>query len=220
MNYFAHGRRFLDDPYFLAGTAIPDWLNVADRRVRMRQKHALALIHDEDPRVASIARGVAQHHADDDWFHRTAAFNELSWSFTVLIRDALPKDDGLRPSFLGHVLVELLLDAALIAEAPEQLEAYYAALGAVEPGIVEETVNRAAPRTTDALAPLIPRFVASRFLFDYLDDSRLLLRLNNVLSRVKLAQLPESFAALLPEVRRRVTLRKDDLLTGGGRPVG
>ena len=33
MNYFAHGVRFLEDPYFLAGTAVPDWLSVVDRRV-------------------------------------------------------------------------------------------------------------------------------------------------------------------------------------------
>ena len=28
MNYFAHAIRFLDDPYFLSGTALPDWLSV------------------------------------------------------------------------------------------------------------------------------------------------------------------------------------------------
>ena len=36
MNYFAHGHRFVDDPYFLAGTAVPDWLSVVDRKVRVR----------------------------------------------------------------------------------------------------------------------------------------------------------------------------------------
>ena len=32
MNYFAHALPFLDRPYFVAGTAVPDWLTVADRR--------------------------------------------------------------------------------------------------------------------------------------------------------------------------------------------
>ena len=40
MNYFAHGYAFLDDPYFLAGTAVPDWLSVIDRRMRARSKLA------------------------------------------------------------------------------------------------------------------------------------------------------------------------------------
>ncbi len=53
MNYFAHGYRFIDDPYFMAGTALPDWLSVADRRVRIRPKHLLGgAAEDGDPRFA------------------------------------------------------------------------------------------------------------------------------------------------------------------------
>ena len=48
MNYFAHAYRFLDDPYFAAGTGVPDWLAVADRNVRVRQKHAEPLTEDPD----------------------------------------------------------------------------------------------------------------------------------------------------------------------------
>ena len=58
MNYFAHGRTFIDDPYFLAGTAVPDWLCVVDRRVRARSKPASDLIRDSDLRVAAVARAV------------------------------------------------------------------------------------------------------------------------------------------------------------------
>jgi hypothetical protein len=162
--------------------------------------------------VAAVARGVLQHHHDDAWFHRTPAFAELSWSFTVAIRDTLAPDDGLRPSFLGHILVELLLDAALIAEATEELEKYYAALSSIDAGVIQTTVNRAAPRQTERLAPLIPAFVASRFLFDYLDDERLLYRLNGVMARVQLPPLPKSFLALLPAARRRVHEAKERLL--------
>ena len=42
MNYFAHGRHFIDQPYLLAGTAVPDWLNVVDRSVRARPARAAA----------------------------------------------------------------------------------------------------------------------------------------------------------------------------------
>ncbi|MFI4877092.1 MAG: hypothetical protein ACIALR_17190, partial [Blastopirellula sp. JB062] len=123
MNYFAHGRRFLDRPYFLAGTAVPDWLNVVDRKMRARSKLALPHCDSADPYLAEVARGVVQHHYDDDWFHRTSAFGELSWRFTVLIRDQVGADDGLRPSFLGHITVELLLDAELAAQNPGLLSA-------------------------------------------------------------------------------------------------
>ena len=84
--------------------------------------------------MAALARGIARHHADDAWFHTTAAFAELSWRFTARLRDVLAPDEGMRPSFLGHILVEILLDAALIARDPERLERYYEALAAIDPG--------------------------------------------------------------------------------------
>ena len=217
MNYFAHGRSFLGNPYFLAGTATPDWLNVADRRVRVRRTHALALVGDADPRVAAFARGVAQHHHDDDWFHRTAPFAELSWAFTVQIRDALQPDEGLRPSFLGHILVELLLDACLAEEEPRRLDEYYAALASLDPAATQQAISRLATQPTNRIALLVPRFIAERFLYDYLDDGKLLTRLNHVMRRVGLPQLPLSLVELLPAMRDRVRQRKSALLTPDSR---
>jgi hypothetical protein len=212
VNYFAHGFRFIDDPYYLAGTAVPDWLNVTDRRVRARSKHALPLVDDEDPRVAALARGIVQHHRDDGWFHETTEFAQLSWQFTVHVRDALPADDGLRPSFLGHILVEILLDASLIAEHPQRLEAYYRAMAEVDGSLVQATVNRIAPRAAENLGQFVPLFVRERFLWDYLDDGKLCYRLNQVMRRVGLSTLPPAFRDLLPNARRQVTERRQKLL--------
>lgn len=212
MNYFAHGFRFIDDPYFLAGTAVPDWLNVSDRRVRARSKHALTLVGDEDPRVAALVRGIVQHHRDDGWFHESAEFAQLSWKFTADVRDALPADDGLRPSFLGHILVEILLDASLIAENPQQLDEYYRAMAQVDGPLVQATVNRMAPRMAENLGRFVPLFVQERFLWDYLDDGKLCYRLNQVMRRVGLSTLPPAFRDLLPYARQQVTERRNLLL--------
>jgi hypothetical protein len=56
-------------------------------------------------------------------------------------------------------------------------------------------------------------FSRERFLFDYLDDGKLLFRLNQVMRRVGLPVLPASLADLLAELRRDVRLRRLDLLT-------
>jgi hypothetical protein len=213
VNYFAHGWRFVEEPYFLAGTAVPDWLNVVDRKVRVRSKHALLHCDATDPVVAAVARGVAQHHRDDAWFHETASFAELSWGLTVFVRDALAPDPGLRPSFLAHILVEILLDATLIAEDPASLEAYYRAVERLDPEAVQSAVNCLAPTPCERLAEFVAAFCRERFLWDYTDDARLWYRLNQVMRRVKLAPLPEEFRDLLPEARRMVAERKVELLT-------
>lgn len=212
MNYLAHGYRFTDEPHFLAGTAAPDWLSVIDRKMRLRSKHAAQFVEDADPQLAALARGIVQHHRDDEWFHQTTAFNELNLQFAVAIRDALPADDGFRPSFLGHILVELLLDAVLFEEEPARLDRYYAALAAIESVNVQTMINRLATRTSDRIVMLIPRFVSERFLADYSDDGRLLVRLNHVMRRVNLPQLPPKIAELFPAMRQQVRRRRSELL--------
>jgi hypothetical protein len=218
MNYFAHGRPFLSSPYLVAGTAVPDWLGVLDRRVRARSRAARRFLASRDQRVALLAAGIVQHHRDDDWFHRTRAFAELSWQFTAEIRDRLPRDDGLRPSFLGHILVELLLDAELIRRDPPQLDQYYRCLEALDPQLVNWVVDRVAGAPARRLAELIPRFSRERFLYDYADDAKLLFRLNNVMHRVRLPEIPETLCEWFPEARRRVARRCGELLTLAGEP--
>lgn len=212
MNYFAHGSGYAEEPYFLAGTAVPDWLNVVDRKIRVRARHAAPFTEHADPVVSAIAKGVLQHHKDDDWFHRTRAFAELSLQFTVVIRDTLGPDDGLRCHFLGHILVELLLDSELINDDPDLLEGYYDALRSIDAGRIAETVTQMSGRRADGLAYLIPRFISERFLCDYGQDEKLLLRINQVMRRVRLDPLSDQFLKVLPDARQSVRDRRNELL--------
>ena len=197
----------------LAGTAAPDWLNVVDRKCRARERLAAPLVNDADPIVAAVAQGVVQHHRDDAWFHQTLAFNELCLALTVLVRDALPPDPSLRPSFLGHILVELLLDSELIGRHPQQIIDYYAALDALDAEAFAAALDRMTTKPAGSIALLIPRFSAERFLYDYAEDGKLLRRLNAVMRRVHLAELPEDFTQILGTARRMVEPRVDELLT-------
>jgi len=215
MNYFAHGHRFIDRPYFLAGTAVPDWLAVVMRRVKARPQAARELaeaLKGGDTRLAALARGIVQHHEDDARFHGTLAFTELNLAFGRQLREALPEDAGHRPGFLGHILVELLLDAELIAEEPARLEAYYAALESVDPREVARVVHRLIGRDASAVAAFIPRFLSVRFLSDYRADDTMLFRLNQVMRRVGLPRLPASLVEVFPGMRREVAQRKAELL--------
>ena len=214
MNYFAHALPFLDRPNFVAGTAVPDWLTVADRAVRLRSKYVEPFCHDPDRLVAEVAGGVLQHLRDDARFHETRSFAETSLALTARVRDALGGETGLRPAFLGHLLVEILLDAALIADDPGRLTEYYQALDEVDCGLVEAAVNRMAPRPTERLAFFIELFRRQRVLWDYLEDGKLMVRLDQVMRRVGLDDLPDTFAAILPEARKLVAQRKNALLEG------
>ena len=214
MNYFAHAYLFLDDPYFVAGSGVPDWLSVVDRRVRVRIKNARPFENNPNPITASIARGIVRHIEDDARFHGTHAFAALSLDLTGMARDALKADSGFRPSFLGHLLVEVLLDANLIARNPGQLKKYYQVMESVDADLVQETVNRMARGRTERLASLIRGFTEHRVLSDYREDDKLFVRLNQIMRRVRCDVLPEAFCRILPEARRKVNLLTDELLDG------
>jgi hypothetical protein len=113
---------------------------------------------------------------------------------------------------LGHILIEILLDSILIDENPGLLDAYYRAMSEVDSMVVEDAVNRMATSRTERLSLFIPAFTRERFLCDYSDDVRLLRRLNQVMRRVGLPTLPETFMEVLPDARRETADRRRDLL--------
>lgn len=214
MNYFAHAFQRLDDPYLVAGTAVPDWLSVADRQCRVRRRTAEPWLADPDPHVAAVARGVLCHLADDARFHSTRAFAESSLALTGLVRRVLDDDKSFRAGFLGHLLVELLLDATLIARWPDRLAIYQELLDSVDPDEVQRAVNQMARQPSDRLATFIRLFCRERILEDYLEDQRLLVRLDQVMRRVGFAPLPPAFLEVLPEARRLVSSQEKRLLDG------
>ncbi len=163
--------------------------------------------------MAAVAAGVVRHHQDDDWFHRTRAFAELSLALTVSIREQLAGDRGFRPSFLGHILVEILLDGVLIEQDVARLDQYYLVDAVPRPGGGQPGHPPDDDRNRADLPEMIRRFCTERFLYDYLDNAKLLTRLNRVMGRVNLPQLPPSFLSFLPDARRQVSERRDELLT-------
>lgn len=205
MNYLAHGYRFLDRPRFMAGTALPDWLGAADRRSRLRRNAIQDIPGD-------LAAGVRRHMDDDDWFHRTEAFQRSESDLTALVRAAHRDEPRQRAWFFGHILVEMLLDAWLMQEQPALIDAYYDALGVIDaPALVEEATPWLS-RPPERLAWFIDLFRETRFLEGYRTDAELLDRLNGVARRVGLPRLSPGTLSLLPEARRLVYDRAPALL--------
>jgi hypothetical protein len=201
MNYLAHAWVLPEGapPGVVLGCALPDMLSAVDRRAPRLTADAAGRLEAAGER--DLARGVRAHQAADASFHALPAFQEG--------RRLAPALEGVRGFFLGHILLEMLLDAALAGRTPGLTAGFYAALEAVD---LERTV-RACSRATGA--PTDPtrfleaagRFLTMRFLFDYATDDGILLRLGQVLGRAR-QPLGEDGAsrlrASLPDLRDRV----------------
>jgi hypothetical protein len=212
VNYLAHGHRFTDRPYFLAGTALPDWLSVVDRKIRLRQRHLAPHATGDGSLAAELAAGVLQHLHDDAWFHSTPAFYLVSGAIGKRLRGLLTDPDDHRPGFLGHILTEILLDSHLEARHPTAVGGYYAAIDRVDALEVARFVAQFTDQPVEGLARFIPLFQRERILPDYADSSRLCHRLNQVLRRVKLPSLEPTVIPVLDWARELVGGQVDALL--------
>ena len=81
------------------------------------------------------------------------------------------------------------------------------------PTTIERCVNAITGKPTDRLADVIRRFVESQFLYDYLDQAKLLMRLNQVMKRVGLTPLPPEVGDWLPRADKLVESRRQRLLS-------
>jgi len=212
MNCFTHALPSLDDAYLATGCCIPDWLGAADRKCRVREKKTVPFIDHDDPIVASVAKGIVNHHRDDHWFHTNLNFQELNINFAVEMRGILGEGNGMRNNFFAHVVIELFLDAWLQEKFPGKLEYYYELLESIDPDKVEQAVNLFATRPTDKLAPAIGGIIKERYLFDYIDDGKTLYRINRVLKRIGLDEVDNQILPWIAEARQRVYDRVPDLL--------
>lgn len=216
MNYLSHGRDYLaDDPWIVAGTSLPDWLGAADRRCRVVSERAEALRSTAGP-LGALARGVLVHLADDRWFHSNPCFDEVTGEITRRIRAAYPEHRRLRASFIAHILLEMLLDASLDRRGRVTFDAYYAALEHIAPEELQRCAAELTNRPSEALSMGLRFFQRARFLYGYRDDDALLRRLQGTLTRVRQPALPETFRELLPDARRLVHERAEELLTPAG----
>ena len=212
MNYFTHALNHLDRPYFMAGTALPDWLSVIDRKVRLRPRLLEPWLNSSDEIQSAVAAGALRHLTDDDWFHSTRGFVEVTSELTLLFREQLGPDNRIPCGFLGHVGMELLLDGVLINRYPSQFEEYWNQLASVDPRLVEIAVNRMARFPTERLSWFIDLYRREQFLRCYTDDRSLLRRLNQVLLRVKLSPIPDEAEVVIRRGRLLVERRLCDLL--------
>jgi hypothetical protein len=212
VNYLAHGYRHVHDPWILAGTALPDWMRVLARRGRAPAEVSAARVGDADPRIASLARGVVTHHADDRRFHGSACFTETRRAVSSELRSVLRESDGHRPWFVSHLVVEVQLDAAIEATSPGTVDAYYDSLGRLLPDEVERIASELVPSGTAGLGRLLRAFLTERFLGEYADSAAIVRRLDRVVRRARQPGLPAAMADVLDRTREMVAARRIELL--------
>jgi hypothetical protein len=204
VNYLAHAWVLRErTPGLVLGASLPDLLGAWDRR-----SPRIVAPRFEDEGEHELARGIRAHHAADASFHALPAFGESCAAIRGRLED-MKKGGRVRLFFVAHVLLEMLLDAAIVEREPSFGAVYYEALAAAPVGRVAAVLG-----LEGDFESFLRRFVGSRFLLDYATDEGVARRLEQVLSRGRQAlgrDGPRVLMTELPRLRTLVRERFDDL---------
>jgi hypothetical protein len=132
----------------LVGAAGPDLVRMAGLRTAA----------DGSPDVLT---GVTIHHRTDAVFHDLAWFRDENRAAVAALRERGVRRGPARGA--GHVLVELLLDGALLAEGPEPFARVWAALGEPTDDAVGLVAGEHDDRWRDLLDQLTTRLEPQRY---------------------------------------------------------
>jgi hypothetical protein len=181
MNFLSHYYfdRDTTDCYFTLGTVLPDLLKNADKTIIL---HPEKLIHS-NPSVNSIIQGWNKHLLVDKYFHSSEFFLIHSHQ---LKKELSPVITGspVKPFFLGHIAIELILDNLLITNNKINVTDFYNHLDNCREKVIRTFLEFAGMKKPDVFFEFYDEFKSSRYLNTYINIDQITYALKRICMRV------------------------------------
>lgn len=167
MNFLSHYyfERKSHDSNRIIGTVLPDLVKNAhkDWNLHPQKKEG---VFTEDAQLTSILNGWKKHLKVDILFHSSDFFNRHTTNLKQLLLPIL-EDSPVRPSFLAHIGVELLLDHLLVVNCKIDINSFYTHLNRVDDDLLEKFLNKCGSTETRHFFSFLNSFKSSRYLLSY-----------------------------------------------------
>jgi len=181
MNFLSHFYFDRDDTnsYHILGTVLPDLLKNADKTIVL---HPEKLKHS-DNNVNSIIKGWNKHLEVDRYFHSSSFFKTQSHQLKKLL---LPAIDGspVKPFFLGHIAVELILDSLLLTTQTIVVDSFYNHLAKCDTDVIRQFFYAADLKECDFFFRYFEKFKEDRYLQTYVDIPQITYALRRICMRI------------------------------------
>jgi hypothetical protein len=181
MNFLSHFYfdRDTTDCYLVLGTVMPDLLKNADKTVII---HPEKLIH-ADGSVNSIIAGWNKHLLVDRYFHSSEFFLTHSHELKKLLLPAI-EGSPVKPFFLGHIALELILDNLLLTTGQVTADGFYEHLDGCRQPVVDEFLTFAGLKETTLFFKFYDDFKKSKYLYNYSDTKEIAYALKRICMRI------------------------------------
>jgi hypothetical protein len=131
----------------------------------------------------SILRGWRRHLAVDRHFHNSQFFQKHTHAIRDLIIPAL-QDSVVRPSFLAHISLELMLDSTLLTENHVDAEDLYVHLRQADRKLVQQFLEINNLDDTVHFFTFFEKFIQANYLNSYRESHNLMYALNRICMRI------------------------------------
>ena len=181
MNFLSHYYFDRDNAncYHTLGTVLPDLLKNADKTINLHPEK----LHHPEPAINDIITGWQKHLEIDRYFHSSDFFLTRSHELKLLLKPAIASSP-VKPFFLGHIALELILDNLLITTNKISVTDFYKHLDACNTDIIKEFLNFAGLADTARFFKFYEGFKKSRYLETYAEEHQIAYALKRICMRV------------------------------------
>lgn len=192
MNLLSHF--YLDrnrvNSHFIVGAATPDLLSIYNSSVRAKAVHLKRMDQETAGRInPAFLEGLKRHFTADAIFHSSPLFHEHTHRISELLKERFPNTDVPRKFFIGHILLELILDKVLIDLHPGLLDSYYGHFQALQPfRVIRTSTELAVGAKLPNYETYLTKFLRKKFLYHYAGYDHIAFVLRRILRRVRIAE--------------------------------
>jgi len=181
MNFLSHYYfdRDVNNCYHILGTVLPDLLKNADKTIVLHPEK----LHHQNESVNCIIKGWNKHLEVDKYFHSSDFFLTHSHQ---LKKELAPVIQGspVKPFFLGHIALELILDNLLITTNKIDVYDFYDHMQSCDDAIIQEFLTFAGLADTTKFFRFFNGFKKDGYLHTYSETPKIAYALKRICMRV------------------------------------
>src|SRR6201996_9190995 len=164
MNFLSHYYFDRDNTncYHILGIVLPDLLKNADKTIVLHPEK----LHHPNNAVNSIVTGWNKHLEVDRYFHSSGFFQEHSHELKKLLTPVV-QGSPVKPFFLGHIALELILDNLLITTDKIEVYNFYGHLQDCDDEIVQDFLTFAGLKDSTKFFRFFNNFKKDGYLHTY-----------------------------------------------------
>ena len=199
MNFLSHYyfERNNTNSNMVIGTVLPDLVKNAQKDLNLYpQKKTTLFIDDEN--LNALLIGWKRHLEVDLIFHSSTFFIDEMAKLKQLLLPIL-HSSPVRPSFLSHIGVELVLDHLLVINGKININSFYDHLNAVEKVHLNDFLLKCGAENTDQFFKFFDSFKSSRYLLSYQKLENISYALQRICMRLWAHPFDEQTVDLLTE---------------------